>query len=296
MNLVALFLLCITLCGCTSASQKIMVDSVNKDVAEDVMAQTSNENELLIGADISEDSIVKEISDFEELTGKHDIYADEIYITESEKAEKFILECYASGKIPYIILKCQDNIRKDSFKESVDKIAETIGKYQVTVFIEIFENGYFFDTDNEYYKYAAEKLYEFNSFVKRVWSVKADDIMIADKYCPESNVDYICVNGYFNSENEVERFFTEKTQYYTGERPLIIRFGAASFISEGCKYTSDEACSTINKVYEKSKIYNDIQGVIYMDKSNRISNKIAYSNYYITIDKKVTEAYKNSIS
>lgn len=296
MNLVALFLLCFTLCGCTSASQKIMVDSTEPNAAEEVMAQTNDEKEFLIGADISEDSIVEDISEFEELTGKHDLYADEIYITESDKAEKFILECYASGKTPYIVLKCQDNIRKESFRESVDQMAETIGKYQVPVFVEIFENGYFNDAGNEYYEYAAQKLYEANPSIKRIWSVKAEDIMIADKYCPEKEVDYICVNGYFDSVNKAERFFAEKEQYYTGDKPLMMRFGAVSFTSEDCKYTSDEACGVINKIYEQAKADEDIQGIVYMDKSNRISNKAPYSNYYITIDKKVTEAYKNSIS
>ena len=296
MNLIALFLLCITLCGCSSASEKIMVENVDNGIAENVMAQTSAEEKFLYGADISEDNLAKDIPSFEELTGKHDIYADEIYITEPDKAESFILECYASGKTPYIILKTQNNIRKDNFKESIDNMAEIIGKYQVPVFVEIFENDYFSDSNNEYYKYAAEKFYEKNAFVKRVWSIKADDIMIADKYCPDSDVDYICVNGYFDTAKEAERFFTEENDYYNLDKPLILRFGAVSFSSEGCTYTNDEACSIISEVYENAKKDTNIKGAIYMDKSNRISNKTAYSNYYITIDKIVTEAYKKSIS
>lgn len=296
MNLVALFLLCISLCGCSTASEKIMVDKIQTDVTEEVMAQTDTEDKFLYGADISEDNLAKDIPGFEELTGSHDIYADEIYITETQKAENFILECYASGKTPYIIFKAQNNIRKDSFRESIDKMADIIGKYQVPVFIEIFENDYFSDSNNEYYEYAAEKFYEKNAFVKRIWSIKAEDVMIADKYCPDSDVDYVSVNGYFNNVNEAERFFKELNDYYNSDKPLILRFGAVSFTSENCTYTSDEACDIISKVYEDAKKDTDIKGAIYMDKSNRVSNKSAYSNYYITIDRKVTEAYKSSIS
>lgn len=296
MKKIALFLLCITLCGCSSASKKIMVENVNGDITEEAMAQTNEDEKFLIGADISDDNLAKDISNFEELTGKHDIYADEIFITEADKAENFILEAYASGKTPYIILKCQDNVRKDSLKASIDEMAGIIGKYQVPLFVEIFENDYLSDINNEYYKYAAEKFYEKNAFVKRVWSVKTDDIMIADKYCPDSDVDYICVNGYFDTEKEAERFFEEKNEFFSSDKPVILRFGAVSFSSADCTYTSDEASSIISKVYENAKKDKNIKGAIYMDKSNRISNKSAYSNYYITIDKKVTEAYKNAIS
>jgi len=296
MNLIALFLLCITLCGCTAESKKIMVEHINGDVTEEAMAQTGEDEKFLVGADISEDSLAKDISSFEGLTGKHDLYADEIYITETDKAENFILETYAAGKTPYIILKCPYNIRKDSFEGDIDKIAETIGKYQVPVFVEIYENGYLNDTDNEFYKYAAEKLYEKNAFIKRIWSVKADDIMIAEKYCPDKDVDYICVNGYFNSLVDADKFFEEKNEFFVSNKPIILRFGAVSFSSDNCSYTSDEACSIISNVYDAAKKDLNIKGIIYMDKSNRISNKSAYSNYYITIDKKVTEAYKKSIS
>lgn len=296
MNRIALFLLCIVLCGCTSSSKKIMVENTKNDITEEAMAQTGEVDKFLLGADISEDNLAKDIPSFEELTGKHDIYADEIYVTEPEKAESFILEAYASGKTPYIILKCQDNIRKDNFKESIDKMSKTIGKYQVPVFVEIFENNYLSDSNNEYYKYASKEFYDKNPFVKRVWSVKADDIMIADKYCPDNDVDYICVNGYFDSESDAERFFEEKKEFLSSDKPMFMRFGAVSFSSDDCTYTSDEASKIISKVYENAKEDSDIKGVIYMDKSNRISNKSSYSNYYITIDKKVTEAYKKSIS
>ncbi len=299
MKRIALFFICFLLCGCAKnnpvreipeAEEKTVEVSVSKNYGSVI----EDNRDYFIGADITGDTNVEDIVDFEEMTAAHDIYAEEVYIDEANFAENFILECFALGKTPYIIIKNKDSIGEDSFKEYADLMAEAVGKYNIEVMVEILENSYYYDENGDRYNYLYDALKESNELVKSVWSVKSDDIILAEKYMPDT-ADYICVNGYFADEAEAERMFSEMRNHLDAGKGVIIRFGAASYSSSDCVYRLDEAVSTIAEVYDKAKKDNSIAGIIYMDKNEKLSDKVVYTDYSVTSDKKVREGYKQIV-
>ena len=113
MNKIALILVCLVLSGCTvnkNSTVKTAEDIKTVSVSRIDGNKIEENRDFFIGADITEDTNVDGITAFEEKTGAHELYADEIYINEADKAASFMLECYAAGKTPYIILKNRDGI------------------------------------------------------------------------------------------------------------------------------------------------------------------------------------------
>ncbi|GFI62056.1 hypothetical protein IMSAG049_01229 [Clostridiales bacterium] len=306
MKKIALILLCITLIGCTARHDepiKEFAEELDMSSKEDKMVAVShvigvireNNTEYFMGADITGDINVNSIAEFEEITNVHDVYADEIYIDEAEKAAAFMLECYAAGKTPYIIMKNREGIGDELFKAYADVFSEAIGKYQLDVMVEILENSYYYDKDSKKYKYIAEKISEVNGRAQFVWSVRQDDIILIGKYMPEEYVDYICVNGYFQEANTAGRLFSGLKSHLSTDNQVIVRFGASSYSSLDCAYTTEEAAKIIDAVYDGVKSDTGIAGVIYMDKNERLFEGINYTDYSVTSDKKLTERYKGII-
>ena len=297
MNIIALFLAFILFSGC-SAENAVEYGEKTREVSVSRLNGNKIEQntDFFIGADITEDINISNIRDFEEKTGKHEVYAEEVFIDEAEKAEKFILECCADGKKPYIIIKNRDGISSESFKKYADAISEAIGVYQIEVMVEVLENSYYYDESGEKYIYLAEKICDANNYAKTVWSVKSDDIIVVGKYMPKEYVDYICVNGYFESEKAADRLFSELRNHLNTDKGVIIRFGASSYSSDDCAYTVPEAKKTIADVYDNICTDEGIAGVIYMDKNIRLSEQINYKDYSITSDKSLTDSYSETIN
>lgn len=294
MNIIVLFLAIILFTGCSSANtgeENTLEEIREVSVSRLNGSRIENNTDFFIGADITEDINVDTIQAFEEMAGTHDVYADEIYIDEADKAENFILECCAAGKRPYIIIKNKDGIGIETYKKYADTMAEAIGHYQVEVMVEILENSYYYDESGEKYNYLAEKIYEANNSAKMIWSVKSDDLILVGKYMPEENVDYICVNGYFDSAEAADRLFSGLRNHLNTDKRVIVRFGAAAYSSDDCIYTIREAKKTIAGVYDKILRDKEIAGVIYMDKNVRLSEQVNYTDYSITSDKTLTKEY-----
>lgn len=288
-----LFLICLTLSGCarkTAPTAEPMEETVNVYVSRNYGSVTEENRDFFIGADITGDQNIDSISDFEEMTAPHDVYAEEVYIDEADRAAQFTLECLAEGKTPYIIIKDRDSVSDDMFSRYAEEMSEAIGRYNVEVMVEILENSYYYDEDGERYACLSELLSEGDGLVKKVWSVKRDDVIMAGKYMPE-DADYICVNGYFSDSADADRLFSELRNHLNTDKRVIIRFGAACYSSSDCVYRLDEAVSAVEEVYARAQKDSGIAGIIYMDKNERLSDKVVYTDYSVTSDKKVTEGY-----
>lgn len=299
MNKIALILLCLLLSGCTvnkNSSVKTAEDVKVVSVSRVDGNKIEENKDFFIGADITEDTNVDGISAFEEKTGVHELYADEIYINEADKAAAFMLECYAAGKTPYIILKNREGISTEQFKSYADELAQAVGKYHLEVMVEILENSYYYDENGENYKYTAEKIAESNDLAEFVWSVKSDDIILVGKYMPEEYVDFICVNGYYSSDKAADRMFSELRKHLNTDKRVIVRFGAVYYSSSDCAYTPDDAKKTIETVYNRTFTDKGIAGVIYMDKNKKLSERINFTDYSVTSDKKLIQAYSDVIN
>ena len=303
MKKIVLFLIAAALTGCAAVkNDKNTAESVaeNQETLEvstgRAQGSTIGENrDFFIGADITEDTNIDGIDAFEEKISPHEVYADEIYIDETEKAESFMLECYSRGKMPYIILKNREGISDEDFKKYAGEFAEAVGKYDIEVMIEILENSYYYDENGEKYKYAAKLIKKSNEQAKTVWSVKRDDIILVGSYMPDENVDYICINGYFSSTEDAQRMFSEIRSHLDTDKKAIFRFGAAAYSTDDCVYRTDEAIETINLVYESVKKDPNAAGIIYMDKNTKLSDKVRYTDYSVTTDKKLSAGYKEII-
>lgn len=304
MRKIALFLITVILSGCSFLKTDInSADDNTKEIgALKVSTSRTQGNDIgenrdfFIGADITEDTNVEGISEFEEKFPVHDVYADEVYIDEPQKASDFMLECYSQGKIPYIILKNKDGIGDETFKLYAKEFAEAVGKYQIQVMIEILENSYYYDENGERFKYVAELIKENNEKAKTVWSVKRDDIILVNSYMPDENVDYICINEYFSSMDDAQKMFSEIRTHLNTDKNAVFRFGAAAYSTDDCIYTTDEALDTINYIYDSVKKDTDAAGIIYMDKNIKLSDKIKYTDYSVTSDKKLIEGYNSIIN
>ncbi len=292
-----LFLSCMVLNGCAAEFSEPVVEreeTVEVSVSRNFGSVIEENRDFFLGADIAGDSNIDSIADFEKMTGEHEVYADEVYIDEADRAAEFMLECFAAGRTPYLIIKNRDSISDAKFKEYSDSMAEAVGKYNIEVMVEILENSYYYDENGDRYNYLSETLSQRNKLVKKVWSVKSDDIILAGKYMPD-DADYICVNGYFGDEKAADRLFSELRDHLDTDKRVIIRFGAACYSSLDCVYTIDEAVSTIETVYAKAMNDKGICGVIYMDKNEKLSDKVIYTDYSVTSDKKVAEGYRKTI-
>ena len=105
MKKIVLFLIAAALTGCAVVkNDKNTAESVaeNQETLEvstgRAQGSAIGENrDFFIGADITEDTNIDGIDAFEEKFSAHEVYADEIYIDEAERAEAFMLECYSRG-------------------------------------------------------------------------------------------------------------------------------------------------------------------------------------------------------
>lgn len=293
MKRLALFFICAAVFG---TGVYIIKDRI-KDDTKTVFIQRIKGSKLeknvdyFTGIDITEDIKIDGIEQFEEKVCSHNLYADEVYIDEDKKAENFILECYAKGKIPYLIIKNREAINQVEFKKYADKMAEAIGRYDVALIVEVLENSYYYDDSGECYNYLSDKIKEENQKAKTVWSVKFDDLIFAKDYMPQ-NADYICINGYFKDIDEAERTFRDFFNFMNTDKRVIIRFGAAVYSSKNCTYTLDEAVKTIDYVYDKVEDNSIFGGIIYMDKNIKPSKKMLYTDYSITLDDTIISKYK----
>lgn len=285
--------------GCSMVSERDRV-RVQTEEGEDIMkvstgrtygASVGENRDFFVGADITEDRNISGIAAFEEKFPAHDIYADEIYIDEADKAGDFMLECYSQGKTPYIIIKNRDSIGTDDLKTYAQEFAEALGKYHIEVIVEILENSYYYDENGEIYKTMASLIKEKNDLAETVWSVKWDDIILVGAYMPDENVDYICINGYFSSKDDAQRMLSEIRTHLDTDKRAIFRFGASAYSTEDCVYTTKEALETISLVYDSVKKDMNAAGIIYMDKNIKLSDKVKYTDYSVTSNKELIEGY-----
>lgn len=288
----------VILTGCTVGGQITVKteqtddkDTVNVLVVRNAGRIIEDNRDYFIGADITEDTNTGSISEFEEKCGAHDVYAEEVYIDEADRAETFILECMAAGKTPYLTVKNRENISESEFREYADSFAEAMGRYGVKVMVEILENSYYYDENGEMFEYLSEKITEAAPQAEKLWSVRYDDVVLADKYMPE-DTELVCINGYMSDSAamlEGLKSFREK------DIKAVLRFGVPYYRSSDCTYRADEAAKTIAEVYDAAGKSSDVYGVIYMDKNKRLSDKTLYTDYSVTTDKAMTEKYRQII-
>ena len=69
-----------------------------------------------------------------------------------------------------------------------------MGRYGVKVMVEILENSYYYDENGEMFEYLSEKITEAAPQAEKLWSVRYDDVVLADKYMPE-DTELVCING-----------------------------------------------------------------------------------------------------
>ena len=281
MKRLALFLILIVLTGCTE-------NEAASYTIKRIEGHKKEENsDFFTGAYIEFNENIMSTEDFEEKCGTHDVYAKEVFIDEPKEASDFILMCYAKEKTPYIIIRNREDFGELRFRQHADKMAAAIGKYQVEVMVEILENSYYYD-ENEY---LAKTISEENNKAIKVWSVRYDDVILAEKNVPDY-ADMVCVNGYIKDENSIKRFFDLNDDI---DKDIIIRFGAAVYSSEDCTYRTEEVFDTINYAYDRISDDKRYRGIIYMNKSEKLSKKVAYTDYSVISDKKLSEKYKELI-
>ena len=298
MNMIVLFLIFTLLSGCSSniahmiSENKLSKPKFNVENSQALLISECEKEVLIkIGADISQDKKMESIGGFEELAGEHDIYADEIYIDESLAAEKFILKCFAKGKTPYIILKDRQELSEDEFIRCLEEFETVLDKYPINVMIEVFENSYYTDPDGEKYKLFFDIVS--NDSVSVGWSLDYDDIMFFDNYVPDENVDFVCINGYLNSDNDAKRFIQAIEDI--SDYDIVARFGYIYYSAETCKYTIDEMIRGIENIYGSIKDIENISAIIYMDKNYMGNDQSNYNDYTITSENRILEKYKTLI-
>ena len=279
MNKIALFFTFIFLLSGCSADRYAETQNVNADV---------NNSAKLYGVDFSEDTTIENIDDFEMTVAKQDVYADSFYINEGDEVERFMLECCAKGKIPFIELKngCAD---EESMKKYADAMAESIGRYKIRVIIGIDEG---FGADSGFYEYMSDKCRENNSLSEIAWICPSDCVMAADKYV--NNADYVCFKGAFANEGEVKRFTDELKKWYKIDIPVIVLTGAESYCKENCSYTIEEACGIIGSIYGALSTDDKTEMIIYVDGNCPAAYSDNEFECFITFDKRMTERYAES--
>ncbi len=296
MKMIVLFFVCMTLSGCIAQKTDMGENKTIEVLVKHIEGNIIKENrDFFIGADITADTNVGTIADFEEKTEAHEVYAEEVYIDEAERAEDFILECYAADRKPYIIIKGRTDMGDADFKDNSEKMAQAIGKYNISAMVEILENSYYYDDSGEMYSYLSEKISKANPLVKTVWSVKADDVILAEKYMPD-NADYICIDGYFSTGKEAKKMFSDIRSSFPAKKRIILRFGASGYSTRDCTYTPDSELDIIKGIYNKVCYDTQVCGVIYMDKNEKLNDNVIYTDYSLTNDRKVTNGYKEIIN
>ena len=286
MKRIAFIFLCLLLSGCNAKEEaKNFAEMVS--ISKNAVIKAEEDRNVFVGADISEDVNVKSIGEFEDKCGKHQVYADEFLFSETEKIEKFILECYSQDRIPYIVLKYDNNAENRHFEKQLSELAEVFNRYKVQFMVEIFFNGYY-DKNGEKYDFITERLKNPNAVF--VGSVEKGNAVFTDILA--ENADIVCVNGYFENAGDVEKTFNALKNT---DKKIILRYGAKYFSSSDCTYRAHDMEEAVKCVYNGTAENENIVGVIYMDKNRRTADRAVYADYSITSEEKIRKLYRELV-
>ena len=202
-------------------------------------------DDLVCGAYISKSGL--DIADYEALCGvKNSIYL--IGVQKTYPKDK-ILECYANGKIPMLIIS--RNIRFSSLPE----IADAAGEYDLPMYICI-------AGDTEYFKLCV------GIFRARCKNIKfVQPVMLSDtdyEFVGCDYADYIAITATFTEKNrDVGSLYNAVEQ---ADVPVMLDLAVSRYSENGHQYTTFDAIKDLSYVYNIKTAFPDkLFGINYIN-------------------------------
>lgn len=260
---------------------------------------------------LSDKNVEFSIEKFEDtVSKKHAVYSSYMRLGD-EFPLKWILECCYKMKTPMIILQPPNEY--DPFNEQLlEETASSIGKFNIPVFIQFYPNPSNITSDGKKYVDFFKKAREvFAGKAKNtvfVWCIKSEDIIDGSFFYPgDDYVDWVGINIYeeFNSEkNDFNRNIRTNFEYfyytYGKTKPVMISQMAVSHYSENDHlYRTNEAAEEIYGFYQDIvSQYPRVKAINYMNfnSSDFLPGKLFGSDFSVTGEKKLIEAYKKAVS
>lgn len=224
--------------------------------------------------------------------------------------DKWLLECLANKKSPYIIISPKDLdllYDKDLLDETAKKFRNT---YSIPIFIEFYpgakELG---DAENyiDYFRLAKQAFNKYAPNAVLVWSSNMEDIYDSMIYYPgDEYVDWVGMNMFFPIYKDNERYNVDLDKHldyfynmYQDKKPMMISGLAVSHYSnKDHSFYLDEAEEIINKIYSKiPNHYPRIKGVNYIDFDNirNYPSNVGNDNFRVSTEPKISQIYSDAI-
>lgn len=236
------------------------------------------------GAYINDENNYNNVKSFEEYTNiNNDIYVS-IIQKDSDLPTREIVDCYAKGKIPMLILK------KDIGISKATSIAKACGNMNISMFVQIDSK------DILAYECIANifRIYAPKSVL--IYSINVDK---QDFNFPKANLaDWIGINiseklnnGYIASQYEN----TAKWCDYLKDKTIMLNISVPNFSTEKCNYVYKEASDEIERLYTLVEKFSNVGAINYLSMLEK-DNGIIIRNCRITENPMLTSAYKKGIS